>query len=548
MAADEITHEHRHQRHRQPGGGGHGVGLGEGERREQPALLCLQGEYRQEADGDDEQREEQRRPDFLGRAAHDLPAILVRDRFTLEMFVHVLDHDNGRVHHGADGDGDAAERHDVGVDALAVHHDKGDQDADRQHHDGDQRRAQVEQERHAHQRDDDEFLDERAGEVADRALDDPGAVVGGDDLHAFRQALFQAIEFLLHRLDGGERVLAIAHDDDAARHLALAVQLGDAAAHLRPEANLRDLFQADRRAGGGDAERDRAQVLQALHVAAHADHVLGLGHLDHRAARFLVALLDRHAHVRQRQAVGAQLRRVDDDLVLLDHAADRGDFGDARHGTQFVFQEPILQRAQLRQVVFAAAVHQCVLVHPAHAGGVRAERRFGRARQARDHLAQILEHARARPVDVGAIRKNDIDEGIPEHRVAAHRGGARHRQHGGGERVGDLVLDRLRRLARVAGLDDDLHVGQVGDGVERRARHGVDARGHEQAGDEQHQETVVERPTDELGDHGGFPQSGLAGPSPFWERAKAKGHLARRSANEIALIPAFSPGEKVNRR
>ena len=37
----------------------------------------------------------------------------------LHVLVRVFDHDDDGVHHGADGDGNAAQRHDVGADALA---------------------------------------------------------------------------------------------------------------------------------------------------------------------------------------------------------------------------------------------------------------------------------------------------------------------------------------------------------------------------------------------------------------------------------------------
>ena len=41
-----------------------------------------------------------------------------------QMLVGVFDHDDDRVHHRADGDGDAAERHDVRADALLEHDEK----------------------------------------------------------------------------------------------------------------------------------------------------------------------------------------------------------------------------------------------------------------------------------------------------------------------------------------------------------------------------------------------------------------------------------------
>jgi hypothetical protein len=68
----------------------------------------------------------------------------------LEVFVRVLDHHDRRVDHRADRDRDAAQRHDVGVDTLVAHDDEGREDAERQRHDGDEGRAQVEQEDETH--------------------------------------------------------------------------------------------------------------------------------------------------------------------------------------------------------------------------------------------------------------------------------------------------------------------------------------------------------------------------------------------------------------
>ena len=84
------------------------------------------------------------------------------------------------------------------------------------------------------------------------------------------------------------------------------------------------------------------------------------------------------------------------------------------------------------------------------------------------HLAQVLEHARTRPVQIGAVFENDVDIGVAEERVAAHRERFRHRQHRGRQRIRHLVLDDLRRLAGKRRLDDDLHVGQIRQRVDRR--------------------------------------------------------------------------------
>ena len=73
--------------------------------------------------------------------------------------------------------------------------------------------------------------------------------------------------------------------------------------------------------------------------------------------------------------VGGQLVRIDVDLILLDEAADARDLGDAWHGGEPVAQIPVLEAAQLGQVVLPGLVNQRVLEDPADAGRVGADRR-----------------------------------------------------------------------------------------------------------------------------------------------------------------------------
>ena len=70
-----------------------------------------------------------------------------------------------------------------------------------------------------------------------------------------------------------------------------------------------------------------------------------------------------------------QFFRVHFHLVLLNHAAERRDFGNTRHGLQLVFQEPVLQAAQLTEVMLAGTVHQGVEIDPANSGSVRPQLR-----------------------------------------------------------------------------------------------------------------------------------------------------------------------------
>ena len=121
FAADEVTHQDRRERDGEQRRRGHRIGFGERQRLEQPAFLRLQREHRDERNRDDEQRIKQRRPDFDRGVANDLPVRFFA-AIALDVLVRVLDHDDDRIDHRADGDRDAAERHDVRADALPVHH------------------------------------------------------------------------------------------------------------------------------------------------------------------------------------------------------------------------------------------------------------------------------------------------------------------------------------------------------------------------------------------------------------------------------------------
>src|SRR2546427_11090980 len=81
------------------------------ERPEQPPFLVLEREDRQERQGDDEQRHEERRSHLPGRSEHALPMRSLRLR--LDVFVQVLEPDDRGVDHRADRHRDPNETHDI---------------------------------------------------------------------------------------------------------------------------------------------------------------------------------------------------------------------------------------------------------------------------------------------------------------------------------------------------------------------------------------------------------------------------------------------------
>ena len=300
-------------------------------------------------------------------------------RRALQMLVGVLDHDDGGVDHGADGDGNAAEAHDVGAEAEQLHRHERHQDADRQHDDRHQGAAHVQQEDDAHQRHHQAFLEQRPAQGLDGAIDELGAVVDRHHLDALRQ---RGRNLRQPRLDVGddvERVGAEALQGDAAGDFPLAVEFGDAAPLVGAKLDTGDVLEQHRRAAV-DLDDDAFEIGDVLDVAAAAHHELVLGEFDRAAADIHVVLADDLAHLGQRNAQRAHAAGIDDHVVLLDEAADAGDLGDAFGLGQSEADLPVLQRAQLGEGLVLG--DDGVLVDPADAGGVgtqaRASRRPGR--------------------------------------------------------------------------------------------------------------------------------------------------------------------------
>src|SRR6185369_16737143 len=113
-----------------------------------------------------------------------------------------------------------------------------------------------------------------------------------------------------HTLDDGERVLALAHHDDAGDRFALAVKVGNSTPEVRSDGDARDVVDPD---GGAVRRRIDQRLLEVRGRSGRPESA----HDELRAARFddspadiVIAALQRVGDALNREAVGPQTAGV----------------------------------------------------------------------------------------------------------------------------------------------------------------------------------------------------------------------------------------------
>ncbi len=295
----------------------------------------------------------------------------------------------------------------------------------------------------ADQTDDDAFLDQLLPERVDGAKDQLRAVINRHDPNSRRKRVLQLLDLLFDAFDDRKRIFAVAHDHDAADGLTLAVELGQAFPQVRPQFHRGYLVDGQRSAIGS-LERNLPQVVQRMDVAPAPDEILRRRNLQRFAAHIAVAFANRIDHIVQADAVIDELVRIDVDLVLLHEAADAGHLGHAFDRTERIFERPILQAAQLGEIVLPGVIHQGVLINPADTGGIRPQSGRDAGGQRFAHAVEVFEHPRPRPINIRAILEDHVDKRPSEHRQSAHGFHFGRAKKSAGDRIGDLVFDQAR--------------------------------------------------------------------------------------------------------
>ncbi|MNI07075.1 hypothetical protein D3C73_600780 [compost metagenome] len=423
------------------------------------------------------------------------------------MLVGVLDHHDRRIDHRPDGNRNATEAHDVGADIEEMHGNEGHQHAHRQHDDGDERTANMQEKDDRDERDDDRLLHKSAFQGFDRGLDQLRAIIGRHDFGTSRQAVLDGLKACLGIIDDRQCIGTEPLKHDAACDFAFTVEFGDPPPFVGNQFDPCNITEPERRAAHR-LQNDVLDIGYALQIAAPAHHELEFGKLDRAAPDIRIAGAHGIGDVGERNVLRLQPDRIDHDGILPDETADTGDLGNTFGFRYREPHDPVLQGPQLRKRHLLC--HHGILIDPADTRRIRTERRRDPARKAALRDIEIFKHAAARPVRIGAILEDHIDEGCAEEGEAPHHLGFRHCQHGGRQRIGHLVLDDLRRLTGIIGVDDHLNIGEIGNGVERQRPQGVNAARDRQHGSNKDQDQIAGGPGYHTGDHCFAPSAVIA--------------------------------------
>src|SRR3989442_3094552 len=111
--------------------------------------------------------------------------------------------------------------------------------------------------------------------------------------------------------------------------------------------------------------------------------------------------------------------------------------------------------------MLVSAVDQDIFEHPSHAGCVRPDHWRGACGQSSAELLYVFENTRARPINVGAILKDDINVGVAEHGRGPYSLDVRRGEQSRNNGIRDLVFNEAPRLPGAWGWHNHLPIRDV---------------------------------------------------------------------------------------
>src|SRR5207245_8126401 len=103
--------------------------------------------------------------------------------------------------------------------------------------------------------------------------------------------------------------------------------------------------------------------------------------------------------------------------------------------------------------------------------------------------------------NVGPVLKDDVDEGLPEHRFASDKAHFRRSNKCGGDWIRDLVFDEIGRASFPFGVNDDLRITQIRNGIEWRVFERIDSSRDCKEREDEDEETIPHAGCDDALEH-----------------------------------------------
>ena len=258
----------------------------------------------------------------------------------------VLDDDDGRLDDDPEADG--AQRDQVRRGLRVDHPGERAEQRERNVHGGHQRGPHVAEENPKHEADQQHPEHQVLEDGVGGQLGEVAAVAIRLQRHARGEQVVLAdhLHPLVHALERGERVAAVAHQHDAFDDVRVEILTDDAEARRVGVGDVGHVVHADRHALWR-CDHHLVDVAQRGEES-DATHVVALrAQLQALPAHVLICVRDRLRQLRERQVVAAQLVGIDLDVQLARQAAERGDVDDARHLLELPLKDEVLRRLQI---------------------------------------------------------------------------------------------------------------------------------------------------------------------------------------------------------
>ena len=327
----------------------------------------------------------------------------------------------------------------------------------------------------------------------ERAGDQIRAVVEDLEIHTLRERGADLLELLLGRGHHPAAVLPANHHHHPRHDFPTTPPGRSPLTDQRGDRRGADVADQDRHAACRTADDHPLDVVDATEQRLAADEPL-LAVLDDVAATGArVVAIERLQHLAQRDAVRRHPVGVHLHLVALGIAAVAVDIGDARNGPHHGGDVPLQDAAEVHQA--SPWPLDLKLQNLTERRAQRSQLGVGLGQRdpgpgRRQPLGDELTGSK----DIGSLPEHDRDGGDAEPRHAPDLLDARQPAHRELDGVGDQPLDLQRRQRARLGDDLDLHVDEIGHGVDGNLRGGVEAaQGHEYE-QRDHQRTIRQRP------------------------------------------------------